>query len=241
MHMKGHVHRDTVNPHEYSVEKIPSKEGKAFVIEHHYSHGIHNGPMTYGLKRAGELVGVCAFATPCSENVRASIYGKERKQEVTELHRLVLLDEIPHNAESFFISRSLKALHADKPHLSAVVSFADATEGHRGVIYQATNAIFYGRSPRARFYLDTTGRLRHPRQNGRNITLRMAAERGWEPVMREGKYRYLFLLAKGKHRRRLIEALAIQPQPYPGQRERRGPSRDVPLLAPDVTTKELFK
>jgi len=154
----------------YRVAKADTASSKAFVKQHHYSGGIHNGPMTYGLYRLSdnELVGVCAFATPSSEAVCASVFGGEYKRSVTELHRLVLLDDVPHNAESFFISRALKLLRDDRPNYSAVLSFADTTEGHLGTIYQATNALYLGTTSPTTFFVDEDGRLRHPRQNGKN-------------------------------------------------------------------------
>lgn len=201
----------------YTVRKIESKVGKAFVKQHHYSHGIHNGPMCWGLfDNTDTLIGVCAFATPCSENVRASIFGPEHKSRVTDLHRLVILDGTPKNTESWFISRALKGLKEHKPDYWAVVSFADATEGHVGTIYQACNATFYGTSGKATFYLDQDGRLRHPRQNGVNISRADAKARGWSPVQREGKFRYLFLLPDDKaHKRRLSRLVKVEAQFYP--------------------------
>ena len=201
---------------DYSVRHIGSKDGKEFVKQHHYSHGIHNGPMCWGLYEGESLIGVCAFATPCSENVRASVFGVEHKGHVTELHRLVILDGTPKNTESWFIARALRGLKEYKPAVWGVVSFADATEGHRGTIYQASNAIFYGSSGRATFYLDGDGRLRHPRQNGVNINSQEAKARGWEPTKRDGKYRYLFLTPDDrKHKRWLLQNLAVTPAPYP--------------------------
>lgn len=200
----------------YSVKPIPAKDGKTFVIQHHYSHGIHNGPICFGLFETDRLVGVCAFAAPSSENVRSSIFGEEYKRGVTELHRLVLLDEVPKNAESFFIVRALKELKKQRPYYNAVVSFADPTENHLGVIYQATNALYCGRSAPATFYLDETGRLRHPRQNGVNITAAEAKNRGWIPTKREGKHRYVYLLPDNKtHFKELKKLFKLQQMPYP--------------------------
>jgi hypothetical protein len=200
----------------YWVDKVPTSEGKEFVKKHHYSHGIHNGPMTYGLYRDMELIGVCAFANPCSEAVCASVFGLEHKRSVTELHRLVIINDTPKNTESWFIVRALKMLKRDRPQYNAVLSFADATEGHLGVIYQATNAIYTGTSGKATFYLDQTGRLRHPRQNGKNITRQEAELRGWKPVKREGKHRYLYVLGNGsKHKKGLLKQLQLPSLPYP--------------------------
>ncbi len=45
------------------------------------------------------------------------------------------------------------------------------------------------------FYRDGDGRLRHPRQNGVNISFEHAAEMGWIPERRAAKHRYLLILA----------------------------------------------
>lgn len=203
---------------DYYVQHMSSKEGRQFIVDHHYSHGSHNGPTCFGLYETltTRLVGVCAFATPCSEAVRASLFGPEMKSSVTELHRLVLLDEVPHNAESFFISRALRGLLERKPGIRAVISFADGSEGHVGTIYQATNAIYAGTTGTATFFRDASGRLRHPRQNGVNISTADARERGWAPEKRAAKHRYIFLLpGGGLSRKRLLKLLRYDPQPYP--------------------------
>lgn len=202
---------------DYTVRRIPGGVGKAFIIEHHYSHGCHNGPMTWGLFSGEELIGVCAFATPGSEAVRASLFGKEHKDHVTELHRLVIVDDTPKNTESWFISRALKGLKTEKPNIWAVISFADSSEGHVGTIYQATNALYLGTTTNgARFYRDETGRLRHPRQNGHNVTLKEAIARGWTAERRGLKHRYVFLTADSKvQRKKLLALLAPRVQDYP--------------------------
>jgi hypothetical protein len=190
----------------YVVKKIDCKTAKEYIKQYHYSHGCHNGPSPcYGLFCNSELIGVLMFATPCSENVRASIFGNDYKDCVTELHRLHIKDVTPKNTESWFISRCLNMLKKDKPNIKAVISFSDLTEGHSGIIYKATNFYNIGNTGRATFYVDNTGRLRHPRQNGVNITKQAAQKRGWVPVTRESKNRYLYILAKNKaDRKRLI-------------------------------------
>ena len=191
----------------YEIKRIDSKTAKNYIKEHHYSHGCHNGPSPcYGLFDNDSLIGCLMFATPCSENVRASVFGEEYKDWVTELHRLHIIDGTPKNTESWFISRCLKLLKQDKPIIRAVLSFSDLTEGHTGVIYKATNAYFVGTTSKATFYIDSNNRLRHPRQCGVNISLEMAKEKGWKPIKRDSKNRYLYLLPNDKREKRwLIE------------------------------------
>jgi len=199
------------------VEKIQSKIGKEFIKKHHYSHGCHNGPMTWGLFNEEILVGVIAFATPCSENVRKSVFGEDYKNNVTELHRLVLFDEIPKNSESYFIRASLKLLREYRPNIYAVLSFADSTENHTGVIYQASSAFYTGTTSKSTFFLDKDGRLHHPRQNGVNISKEEAIKREWKPVKREAKHRYLFILPKNLKRKKLLEKLKLKIMEYPNE------------------------
>ena len=183
----------------YTVKKIPCKIAKEYIKNNHYSHGCHNAPSP-----CYDLFGALMFATPCSEAVRASVFGAEYKNRVTELHRLHILDVTPKNAESWFISRCLKLLKQDKPQIKAVLSFADTTEGHTGNIYKATNAYSIGTTSSATFYVDDVGRLRHPRQNGVNITKEMAAAKGWKAVQRGAKNRYLFLLPSSKKEKKIL-------------------------------------
>lgn len=209
----------TTIPERYTTRHIASKVGKEFIRAHHYTQGCHNGPMCFGLFEGDTLIGVLAFATPSSENVRASVFGPDHRNSVTELHRLVVLDGTPTNTESWFIARALRWIHEYRPAIRGVLSFADSSEGHRGVIYRATNALFCGSTGRVRFYRDGAGRLRHPRQNGVNIAPARAAELGWVPEMREAKYRYLFLVGSRSDRKWARSNLRLEDLPYPDDGE----------------------
>ena len=190
----------------YEIRRIDCKTAKEYIRKNHYSHGCHNGPSPcYGLFDKGELIGCLMFATPCSENVRSSVFGEEYKDSVTELHRLHILDVTPKNTESWFIVRCLKKLKEDKPQIKAVISFSDSTEGHDGTIYKTTNAYRLGHTGIATFYIDENGRLRHPRQCGVNISQEEAKTRGWKPCKRGAKNRYLYILGKDKREKRMLE------------------------------------
>lgn len=190
---------------DYSVRQIRGGEGRDYLRDRHYTRSCHNGPMCWGLFDGDYMLGVIAFATPSSEAVRASVFGPDHKNRVTELHRLFVEDGTPKNTESYFISRGLTGLLGVRPSLRGVISFADSTEGHIGIIYQATNALFCGTTGKSRFYRDGEGRLRHPRQNGVNISLDEAERRGWTPEMRNAKNRYLFLVGDKKWGKRNLK------------------------------------
>jgi len=85
-----------------------------------------------------------------------------------------------------------RSIFKKRPEKRYIVSFADTTQGHTGVIYRALNFKFIGKTLPARFFIDKDGRLRHPRQNGVNITLKKAKELGWTPTMRKAKNKFVY-------------------------------------------------
>lgn len=85
-----------------------------------------------------------------------------------------------------------------------------------GTIYQATNALYLGKTKaRSRFWRDGEGRLRHPRQNGVNISPARAAEMGWVSEQRDTKHRYLFLVGNKTDKKRYRKLLKFKQSPYP--------------------------
>jgi len=199
----------------YIIKLIDKITAVTYIKNNHYSKTCSPNPYPcYGLFEKDKLIGVLAFAVPCSENVCSSFFGKEYKRNILELHRLHIMDCTPINTESWFIASCLKLLKQKEPTIYGIVSFADASENHSGVIYQATNAYYLGKTNSATFYRDKEGRLRHPRQkthiNGKRVTynvdLKDAEKRGWIPEKRLGKHRYFYLLPNDKrHKKELIK------------------------------------
>lgn len=155
---------------------------KAFTEEHHYAGTWPATRFAVGLHdRGGELVGVAAFSVPVRDAVlRPLPIGAD----AVELGRLVLLDVVPGNAESFFVARCADILRREG--LAGAVSFADphprtsvsgevVKPGHLGVIYTALSAIYLGPARPHTLLL---------RPDGRSFSRRALAkirrrERGW--------------------------------------------------------------
>jgi hypothetical protein len=200
----------------FTVQKIDQRSARSFVTQYHYTGGMGNAGICWGLFSQDSLIGVIVFHAPISENVRKSVYGSERKDEVIELHRMAIHPNAPQNTATYFISRALDALKEYKPNYTAVLSFADTTEGHDGTVYQAASADYTGMTDETTFYKDAEGALRAPRQNGSNIDSDEAKRRGWEPVKRKSKHRYVFWLPgpyQSKDQLRQESDLEIQPYP----------------------------
>lgn len=145
---------------EYSVSICDRKDIKDFVETHHYSKNI-NGVISdycFSLKdKNGALIGGMIFG----RMAMAGQYKKfsENAEDVIELRRLVLIDDTLRNAESYFIGKALKYLKKNTQ-IKIVVSYADLTHGHSGIVYKASNFKLHSVSPRQK-KISFNGKLYH--------------------------------------------------------------------------------
>lgn len=162
---------DVFDPGQFEVAPIAGDNvAKAFVLAHHYSGSYPSARFRYGLyDRRGELVGIAVFAVPANYATFREL-PCDPKACVT-LGRFVLLDDVKANAESWFLARCFEDLRA---HAEGVVSFSDPCPrtssagdvvfgGHVGTIYQATNAVYRGRSKAEGRWMFPDGTMVEPR------------------------------------------------------------------------------
>jgi hypothetical protein len=101
-------------------------------------------------------VGVCTFGIPGQAKVFDALVPGHA---ALELSRLVLLDEVPGDGESWFVARAM-AIAREECRITAIVSYSDPVPrttikgepvcpGHVGVVYQALGAEYKGSAARA--------------------------------------------------------------------------------------------
>lgn len=199
----------------YYVEEISTRIATEVVIENHYLH--RKGPCSkaFGLfDPSADLVGVVTYGVPASVPLVKGILGTENRHLVGELTRLWVSDSTPRNGESFLIGASLR-----KSGFEVLVSFADTSQGHLGVVYQATNWIYTGLSSAHKDWVLLGHEGRHTRHTwdpwgGIKGALEAIPERMVQ-VDRPRKHRYVFINAKGARRRELRSLLKYPERPYP--------------------------
>lgn len=149
--------------------------------------------------------------------IGAMVYGKismkgveskytDNPSGLLELKRLVCVDDTPKNTESYFIGWSLRWLQRNTD-LDMIISYADTTYGHEGIVYKATNFKFMGETSSGRVimyngkrYHDKTIRVKH---NGKYkkfaLEVRKALESGAaEYVETKPKNVYIYKFKKRK-------------------------------------------
>lgn len=203
----------------WTVGEIDTRLATEIVIREHYLH--RRGPCSkaFALRDpGGDVAGVVTYGVPASVPLVKGVLGSENRHMVGELTRLWVDDSAPKNGESFLIGRTLK--HSSFP---AVVSFADTSQGHLGLVYQATNWIYTGLSSRHRDWelIGSPGRhTRHTWDEWGGIEgAKLAVPERMVQVERPRKHRYIFLNAKGAERRRLLSLLKYPILPYPKKEE----------------------
>ena len=139
------------NARRYSVYSIDEVVARSFVLLHHYSRSYPAGRLAFGLFDGHRLVGVAVLGEPMHPRVIIKPLPTLDSSNAAELSRLVLLDEVPANAETWFLRRVFGA--AAEQGLRGVVAFADpmprpqfGMPGHVGALYRAFGADYCGRS-----------------------------------------------------------------------------------------------
>lgn len=109
-------------PEKYVVHEVTQQVAAKFVEDNHYLSTWPTSRCAVGLFEVGSvsnglkdnLVGICNFGV-CSNSSAPNYWVKGVQQDTVELNRLILLDSIPFNAESWFIARALKILKVKHP------------------------------------------------------------------------------------------------------------------------------
>lgn len=174
---------EVIDPRRYEVAPITTDtEARGFVVAHHYSASYPAARVRVGLYRADALVGVAVFSVP-AQGKALDVLPCDR-DEAVELGRLVLLDDVAGNGESWFVAQAFDELR--RRGFAGVLSFSDPLErraadgalvkpGHRGVVYQALSAVYTGRATPRSLWLLPDGTV----FSDRALSKLRAGERGW--------------------------------------------------------------
>ena len=194
------------------VLPIDRKDALPFILNIHYARRVPSISYAYGLFIDGKLVGCVTYGSPASPSICKGVAGEEHRKDVLELNRLVITDSSKNNA-SFLVGNSLKLLPKNK----YIVSYADYEGwGHIGYVYQATNFLFTGLT---NGHKDNFNNGKHNRHNGIDLNNR---------VMRNRKYRYIYITYSDKRKRKeLMKALRYPVLEYP-----KGETRHYDLTNP---------
>lgn len=143
------------SPLQLVFRKIGYRLAMSVVKEKHYLHRQCPCSFSFGAFFGNKILGVCTIGKPASHTLINGVCGKEKGKDVYELNRLWLDDICPKNSESRFLGWVLRSI----PKGIVLVSYADNSFGHTGIVYRASNWIHVGKSIPFKDY--TFGNLDH--------------------------------------------------------------------------------
>jgi hypothetical protein len=197
---------------DYRILEISYADAMELVIKNHYLHRKAPCSKAFGLFHKDKICGVVVYGTPSSAPLRKGIAGSEYASCVVELTRLWCADDAPKNSESFLIGNTVKL--AGKP---IIVSYADASVGHIGYVYQATNWIYTGLSAKRTDWTIEGVNLHCQTIADKHSASELRAIYGERFSLKERprKHRYLYINAKGIKRKKIMQAIRYPILPYP--------------------------
>lgn len=205
---------DVLRKAAFTIKPISYKTAMDIVIEKHYLHRKCPCSKAFGLFKDGQIVGVVVYGVSASSTLLRGIAGDEEKSNVYELTRLWVDDSVPKNGESFLIGNTIKQLDKE-----FIVSYADSSQNHLGVVYQATNFLYTGLSAKFRDPKVKGLENQHHATYANGLTNKQVIEKFGEDnvywVERARKHRYIYINASGKRRKHLMAKLRYKVMDYP--------------------------
>lgn len=190
--------QEKIRAEDYEVRPIKGQgttwaEAREFIAEHHYSGGCSKTAVyVHGLYRVGstELLGVAMWLPPT--RVAAESVNKDQWRKVLSLSRLVVHPDVPGNAATFLMARSIRLIRQDARFVS-LVTYADEFMDHTGAIYKASNWTYAGTGQPQPRWEDKTGRQVSNRSTTTKTNAQMR-ERGYNFVGRYRKHKFVMHL-----------------------------------------------
>jgi hypothetical protein len=148
-----------------TIKTIPLQVAAEFVARNHYSKVMPRlNKIIFGLYQKEDLVGCITFGWGVRPlDTIKKLFPSLESKDYLEIGKLCLLDTMPKNTESRFITAAMRFLKQLRPELKLVFTWADAIWGKPGYIYQASNFLFGG-SIASEAYRTEEGHRLHPRQ-----------------------------------------------------------------------------
>jgi hypothetical protein len=201
---------------DYVIERIGYQMAMELVIAKHYLRRKAPVSIAFGMfDSIGQLVGVITYGVPASSTLLKGVCGPEEASNVYELNRLWVDDSVPKNGESYLIGNTLGQLDKE-----IVVSYADTSQGHTGIVYQATNWLYTGLSAKFKDPKVKGLENQHHATFANGLTNKQVVEKFGDRVYfveRARKHRYIYFSASKKRRKELVEKLRYPVLEYPKQ------------------------
>ena len=211
-----------------SIRQIDKPTAKKMVVKYHYSKLWTKCSVALGLfidtgkehsffdEPEEKMIGVIVYGDPVGRASGESISNLIDRTEVFELTRLFIYDGYGNNIESWFISQSFNWLRINNSEIKALISYADPSANHKGLIYRASNWLYQGneigaadaymyRYPNTDNWLSDRAIGEQLGTNGLKGVLDKIPDMEYKKKLR--KHRYIYFVCSKKEKKRLMGEL----------------------------------
>ena len=208
---------------EIRVERTQVKTIRRAIVTGHYSGVMPDACQDAfaAWNHLGGLIGAVAYGPGGNNKTLTAIYSEANNKTGRELIRLWVHPNAPKNTASKIVAKSLKLLPDE---VELVVTFADSGQRHLGIVYQALNFYYLGKTNGGVRYVDNSGievtsrlaniyRLRQPERFNGKTNKEVREILGWKAVKSHSKHRYA--IGVGKNKNKINKLLDGKKLPYP--------------------------
>ena len=217
-----------------SIKNINASElpqVKDWMLNHHYIRGWPKAVQAVlGVYIDGKLSGALLYGIGTRGGATSEIFRNDdgspimQNNQMWELQRAFTTEEAKQavtNLGSICISKGndfirQNAKTKDGKPVKAIISFADSAAGHKGSVYQSTNALYLGEMRPLPYYIVTnpeTGKYVRKAQLTPNAK-EILKNRGYtieRKIPEKGKHKFLYPLGKDQNERDILAAKIVKP------------------------------
>lgn len=145
------------------VAPIGKRAAKRIVIENHYMKTWPMGNLlSLGVWYDDHVKGVMVFGKSSGTNKKVKLFDNRiAKNEIIEMQRMWLSDDLGHNAESKSLGLAMKLFKKYSPEIKVIWTYAGGCKNDCGIVYQASGFCYLGSEPCNDFYLTSKGEYKN--------------------------------------------------------------------------------
>lgn len=184
----------------WTVEPCDHGHAIDLIAQFHYAKGgSHTAIYTHGLwDEIGGLFGAALWL--CPTKAACLTVDPDDWKQVISLSRLVIHPSVPKNACSFLIARSIRLIRRDG-RFRSLVSYADTSQGHTGLIYRASGWTYMGMTKATPRWVDPITGQQRSQYSSKNRTTEQMRKLGFINEGRFVKHKFVRYLDPVLHAR----------------------------------------
>lgn len=151
-------------PNKIFIKPIEMSGAKEMCRVYHYMKTAPSGAaLAFGIFHPDfkGVKGVCIFGRSTGTDAKANYFPDVKPENILEMQRLWISDDLGHNAESKTLSLMMKKIKDTYEQIKVVWTYAGGCKNDCGIVYQSSGFMYLGSEPCEDFYLTDSGEYKN--------------------------------------------------------------------------------